>query len=474
MSIHSMPVLVARKHYRKLLDKAHLASEEGDHGRASKHYEEYLLHIPTDPKVLFNLGALRQQAANKEANPAKMHALYAEAVGYYSRAIESPEPDSVTKADCLNNHGLIMGKLGFPEKAKIAFHFALQLNPAHRAARLNYADILVFDGQYEEADRQFFEIINSDPNSAGAQFSRSMILLMMGEIRRGFREYRSRFAVRSFPSKILQTDKPMWEGESLDSKTLVISCEQGWGDQIQFIRYAELIKQRWPASRVLFSCAESMHALLRGVTGLDGLIVDPPAPPHDFDYHIPLMHLPDVFGTDLGTIPANIPYIKPTDEWVKFEILAPYPPREVRKKIGLVWAGSPTHGKDFVRSMKPAQFQRFIDVAPDCQFYSLQCGPRAHEVQQLTGCMDLAQFITDWTMTANAILQMDLLICVDTAVAHLAGALGKPVWLLLPSSPDFRWMLTREDSPWYPQYRLFRQPVAGDWETVIQQVIAEL
>ncbi len=146
----------------------------------------------------------------------------------------------------------------------------------------------------------------------------------------------------------------------------------------------------------------------------------------------------------------------------------------MKKKIGICFAGSPLHGKDRFRSMQPAQFQRFIDASPGAQFYSLQCGPRAHEVQFLRGCVDLAQFITDWTQTASAILQMDLVITVDTAIAHLAGALGVPTWILLPSSPDWRWLMGRTDSPWYPKARLFRQETRDDWDPVIEAVCKAL
>ncbi len=144
------------------------------------------------------------------------------------------------------------------------------------------------------------------------------------------------------------------------------------------------------------------------------------------------------------------------------------------RKIGICFAGSPLHGKDKQRSMKPEHFQRFIDAAPDAQFYSLQCGPRAHETEQLTNCVNLPMLIHDWTQTASAILQMDLVISVDTAICHLAGALGVPCWILLPSSPDWRWMITGDLSPWYPRARLFRQEQRGEWEGVIQKVCEAL
>ncbi len=259
------------------------------------------------------------------------------------------------------------------------------------------------------------------------------------------------------------------------SKTLIVTLEQGHGDSIMGVRYFAEIKKRWPTCKILFSSDKCMHLLLKGCVGLDGCLPDHLEPEFkdacpEFDYHSPLLHLPDVMETTLETIPADCPYIFPHPDWIPL----PLPPTDKKKRIGICWAGSPSHGKDFARSMKPEQFQRFIDAAPDAQFYSLQCGPRAWETEQLTNCVNLPKEIHDWTQTANAILQMDLIISVDTAVVHLAGALGVPCWILLPSSPDWRWMLGRNDSPWYPQARLFRQKTQLDWEPVIREVCEAL
>lgn len=257
-------------------------------------------------------------------------------------------------------------------------------------------------------------------------------------------------------------------------KTLIITQEQGWGDAIQFIRYAREIKTDFPTCRILFSVADSLHGLLRGAVGLDGCLPDHLTPEFktacpSFDYHAPLLHLPDILGTTLGTIPNDCPYILPQPDWIDLPLRV-----EHNRRVGLCWAGSTLHGKDKWRSMKPEHFQRFIDSAPSWRFYSLQCGPRAHEVQSLTNCVDLAQHIHDWTQTANAIRQMDLVISVDTAIAHLAGALGIPCWILLPSSPDWRWRLGTDKSEWYPQARLFRQETRDDWQPVIQRVCEAL
>ncbi len=468
------PLLAARQPHRKLLNRGNAAAARGDNAGAEAAFRAYIAEVPDDPKVLFNLGALRQHAMKGTKDSASLRRYAAEATEFYCAAIESPHPDPETKADALNNQALVLLHLGHPEKAKISLHLALQLNPEHRAARLNYADILVFDGEYDAADREFFEIINSDPNSAGAQFSRSMILLLTGDIRRGFREYRARFRVASFPSKIMATQMPMWNGESLDGKTIIVTTEQGHGDQFMGARFFAEMRKLYPASKIYFSAAEKLHLLFKGCIGLDGCLPDHLTPEFasacpPFDYHAPILHLPDILGTTLHTIPGDLPYILPHPDWIHLPLEA-----TDKRRVGLCWAGSPLHGKDKWRSMTTGHFQRFIDAAPHCQFYSLQCGPRAHEVMELHGRVDLAQHIHDWTQTATAILQMSLVITVDTAIAHLAGALGVPCWILLPTSPDWRWMLGRDDSPWYPNARLFRQSVRDDWEPVIQRVCAEL
>ena len=236
----------------RLLNKATERANAGDGEAAEKMFRTCADAATGElrDKALFNLGALYQFRAGKQPDRARLAATYAEAVKCYAEVIGSESTDLELKSKALNNHGLIMGALGFPEKAKIAFHAALQLNPDLRAARLNFADILVFDGDYEEADRQFFEIINSNPESAGAQFSRGMVLLLFGELKRGFREYQARFRVPSFPSKIMATDRPLWTGEPLDGKTIILTAEQGWGDFIMFIRYAGEIKRCWPTARV--------------------------------------------------------------------------------------------------------------------------------------------------------------------------------------------------------------------------------
>lgn len=460
----------ARRPYRKILKRAEAATARGDTDEANKLCLEYLQHVPDDPTVLFNMGTMRMRRASNEWNPALKAQISKEALAYFQAVLGSPWPDYETKAHAANNAGLVVSALGNPSAARKLFEGAQFYLPGHRAARVNGADVLIFEGNYGKADRELADIISSDPEHAGTFFCRGLIKLTHGDFERGWMEYRARFYMKAFKSKMVETDKPLWDGEPLDDKTLLLSCEQGYGDHIQFIRYAREIKKRWPSSKVFYSVEQSMHKLLNGTVGLDGCLPDHTtdefkALDFQFAYHAPLLHCPDILRTTLATVPAECPYIVPQADWEPLTLEG-----EKRPRIGLVWAGSPIHGKDRWRSMRPEQFQRFIDAKPDAQFYSLQCGPRAHEAAELKNCIDLAPAISEWTQTANAILQMDMVICVDTAIAHLAGALDVPAWILIPASPDFRWMLGRTDSPWYPKARLFRQKQAEQWDPAIEEV----
>lgn len=472
-------VTARARHHRKLL-RAHRAGEAGRFEKAEAIYRQYIRQYPQDPQVLFNLGVLMQRRAD---NPTERH----EAADFYHRAIASPDCEIAVKSNAMNNLGLIMGKINEVEKAGICFGMALQMNPANNAARINFADILRHNGQYEEADREFAEVLRLDPNSDTAKFSQGMIALMLGDVRRGFTLYESRFGVESFPTRPFKTNKPKWNGEDLNGKTILITEEQGFGDTFMFCRYWRDLKQKWPNCQIWFYGNVLYRNLLKGVDGLDrffaagnlevssdGLkrVLSLGDKIDDFDYHCPLLSLPYQLGTTFETIPSAAPYIRPVDEWSKYVGLRGY--RRHSRHVGLCWAGSPRHGKDKWRSLEPEAFQSLIGVHPECVFYSIQCGPKAGECARLTGIIDLADTITDWSDTAQAILQLDLVISVDTATVHLAGALDKPCWMLTPHSPDWRWMLTREDSPWYPKLRLFRQPKQYDWETPLKRINEEL
>lgn len=437
------------------LQLAHDLGQQGKHQEAEALYRDFLSSDPGHPQVNFNMGVLIQQRAN---TPADRY----EAASFYEKTILSGDADMELRASGLNNLGILMMKVEEPEKAAAAFKYALTMDPLHVEARINYAESLRFNNEFSEASKEFDTVLAMQPGSPSARFNRGMLGIMFGDLKQGFEDYEYRFDVPAFPTPRFVSDKPLWRGEDLNEKIILLTEEQGFGDSIQFIRFAGELKRLWPACKVWFYGSALLMELFKGVTALDRVF--PKADVEDFDFHCPLLSLPHRLGTTLATIPAEVPYIWPVPNWQQFTL-----PLSVasfhKRKIGLVWAGSPRHGKDKWRSLEPEQFQPLIDSATDCQFYSLQVGPRWEEVERLKNIVSLAPDLLGWEYTAQAIQQLDLVLTVDTAVAHLTGALGKPVWMLCPHSPDFRWMLKREDSPWYPTMRIFRQSSRDDWRT---------
>jgi hypothetical protein len=255
----------------------------------------------------------------------------------------------------------------------------------------------------------------------------------------------------------------------------LIHTEQGLGDTIQFIRYAPLLAAR--GARVIVECPPDLADLLRTVAGVADVVPRPnPLPP--FDVHAAVLDLPRLFGTTLATVPANVPYVTADpargQKWfakVTSSISVPPGPR-----VGLVWSGNPKHANDRNRSIPLRAFEPLAALT-HVTFFNLQKGPAAGQMSDSTLTLKLIDHtakLHDFADTAALIAHLDLVITVDTSVAHLAGALAKPVWVLLPKVPDWRWMLDRADSPWYPTMRLFRQDAIGDWAGVVRQVKEEL
>lgn len=425
-------------------------------------WREHLEFDPQDAAVWFNLGAALQATAD---NPADRYA----AAECYQKVLTCPGVEMDTKAHAMSNLGVMMLKVGHHAKATICFNLATQIDSTNAAARVNLGDALRYEGKYDAADAEFEAVLKLDPESHGAKFSGGMIKLLLGDLEEGFRLYESRHFVESFPAKRFITDVSAWNGEDLDGKTLLCWQEQGYGDAIQFVRYCREVKALWPSCRIVFRGDEALRGLLSCADGVDEYVTDASETP--YDYHVSVMSLPHRLGTTLATIPATVPYIRRERIFPKFyNPVIPGDNTDKKKHIALVWAGSPRHGRDEFRSFAPELFQPLIDAHPERAFYSLQCGPRAHEVDRLRNVTDLAPSVTDWMDTARALQQVDLLISVDTACVHLAGALARPAWMLTPHSPDWRWLLGRDTSPWYPNMRLFRQQQIGEWQSVIKQI----
>ncbi len=321
-----------------------------------------------------------------------------------------------------------------------------------------------------DAIESYTRAIALEADGAEAHLLRALCLLQLGDYARGFAEYEWRWKWKG------RTPRPMpapeWAGESLAGKTILLHPEQGLGDSIQFIRFASLVKAQ--GARVLVETHRPLARLLAQCDGIDYLFVDERPVPR-FDVHAPFMSLPHLLGITLDNLPAPVPYVFPPGD-VPAGLAARLAEAGDALKVGLVWAGGPSAKNDHIRSCPWSHFQS-LACAHGVHFFSLQKGSAAAEADQLRAYLpltDLADLCTDFTDTAHAMNALDLLISVDTAPVHLAGALARPVWVLLPTNPDWRWLLDRDDSPWYPTARLFRQRRAGDWEELLERVTAAL
>jgi hypothetical protein len=295
----------------------------------------------------------------------------------------------------------------------------------------------------------------------------AMALLAIGDFRAGGAEYEWR--LRKDPRRP-PIDTPLWDGRPLSDGTLLLCAEQGLGDTIQFVRYAPLLRAR--VGRLVLACPPPLAPLLRNAPGLDDVISFGAKLPR-VDAYLPLLSVMQRLGTDLGDVPATTPYLTAD--------AAPRPALAALldgggPRIGLVWRGNPNHPNDRRRSLPLALLRPVLEVAGP-RFFSLQLGAPPGELADpaLAGRVtDLAPHLRDFADTAAAMSALDLIITVDSAAAHLAGALGRPCWVLLPFSADWRWLLERGDSPWYPTMRLFRQPRCGEWPPVITALIDQL
>jgi hypothetical protein len=302
-------------------------------------------------------------------------------------------------------------------------------------------------------------------------FSRAMLYLQSGDLPRGFAEVRWQYKCEGAIEPFFKG--PCWDGSPLEGRTILLHDHQGLGDMLQFIRYAPMVAER--GGRVVVACSRPLDRILRTCAGVaDAFVRFQDTPPYDVQRV--LMSLPDLFGTTLETIPATIPYLAPdpADAARWGEIIG----ADEGFKIGVSWQGNPGHNKDRERSFPLALYEGLARI-PGVRLYSLQKGHGVEQIAALRGrfpIVDLGSKATDLLDTAAAIANLDLVIAPDTALAHLAGALGAPVWVALPFAPDWRWMLEREDSPWYPTMRLFRQSTWGDWTEVfdrIREAVAE-
>ncbi len=336
------------------------------------------------------------------------------------------------------------------------------------------ANIYKEKGQCKRAIQLYARACWIDPGYADAHWNLALTYLLNGEFQKGWDQYHWRY--RALPAGSLYPhhyQKPKWDGTALQGKRLLIHCEQGLGDTIQFARYLPILKSM--GATLLFETWQPLLRLMGSVKGVDQLLETgaQKTPEGQFDLWASIMDLPELLRTDLDTMPLEVPYLTPDPEgvqqWGQRIEGAGY-------KVGIVWAGAPTHGNDHNRSCHLRSFRELAQL-DTIQLYSLQRGPAMEQIRELDSdfkMTPIGHLFKDLMDTACAMEHLDLIISVDTAVAHLAGALGKPVWTLLPHAPDWRWMLNRSDSPWYPSMRLFRQPRPAAWQALFSELLKHL
>lgn len=348
---------------------------------------------------------------------------------------------------------------------------AVALDPGFVQAHYNLANALLQLGLYQDAIQSVRLAIQNDPNHADSHWLLGMLLLQQGDFLNGWDEYEWRWKAKEFKTRFPDLGCPQWDGSGLTDKTVLIHMEQGRGDMIQFVRYAPLAVSR--GAKVVVCAAVELVSLLATAEGVSQ-VVDRNGPLPEFDLHIPALSLPSVFGTTTGNIPNTIPYLYP--DAGKVAAWRDVLPADGLFRIGIAWQGSSEHRDDHNRSSALAEFKLLADLS-GVSLYSLQVGSGSEQIHELSGDMtvvDLTARIHDFADTAALMQNLDLVISVDTAVAHLVGALGKPVWLMLPYVAEWRWMLDRDDTPWYPTMTLFRQSSPGNWHQVMVEITQKL
>lgn len=366
------------------------------------------------------------------------------------------------------NLGNLLKKQGKLADAFQCYQQVLYLDPNSIEAYNNLGNIFKAQGQLELAINYFQQAIALKPDWPTAHLGYSLTLLKKGEFLLGWQEYEWRLKNNEVSTP--QLKQPRWDGTPLAGRTLLIHWEQGFGDTIQFSRYLTLLT----GGKLIFVIPSVLAYLLKNLPQVNTIITHDQLnkePDISYDIWIPLLSLPQHFATTLDNIPATVPYLYPdlfkVEQWhQRFT--------QNHFKIGIVWAGNPNHQDDRNRSCSLNYFAKLAKL-PHVTLFSLQTGAAANQpVPQEMNLVSLTPFLKDFSDTAAIIANLDLIISVDTAVAHLAGAIGQRVWVLLHFNSDWRWLVAREDTPWYPTMRLFRQSIPGDWDSVFSQVLAEL
>jgi Flp pilus assembly protein TadD len=421
---------------------------------AVANYQEAVRLVPDFPEAFNNLGmALHALKRCEEAEAALRRAL----------ALKPDYPEAH------NNLGNALHERGDLEEAVACYRQAIRLRPDYTEAYNNIGNTLRNQGRLAEAMESYDRALAIKPDQADIHLSRALAWLGMGDFERGLPEYEWRFRCSQFSMPLFR--QPLWDGSPIEGRTILLYADHGLGDAIQFIRYVPMVRER--GGRIIVVCARPLARLLGSCPGIDRVVVEGEGTA-DSDVYAPLMSLPRIFGTTLATVPDEVPYLFPDASLIEYWRGEMDLSDELQ--VGIVWQGNPHYIRDRSRSFRLAQFEAITRVA-GVRLISLQKGHGSEQIAELAGrldVVDLGSRVGDMMDTAAAIQSLDLVICVDSAVAHLAGALGVPAWVALPYSADWRWLTDRDDNPWYPTMRLFRQKTWGDWDEVFERIAGQL
>jgi hypothetical protein len=371
-------------------------------------------------------------------------------------------------ADAHNNLGVIYYQFGNAPRAAQLHRKAIELRPGLASAYNNLSNALLAMGDTDGAMSACREALSRDANCAEAHLNLGLLLLMTGDFANGWDEYEWRWKIAPLSQQAPRTSRPLWDGSPLDGKRILLYDEQGFGDTIQFIRFVPRVIDL--GAKIILACQREMLPLLAGMEGIEHLVAKDMTCP-EFDLHCPIQSLPRVLKVTLDTAAGHPPYLHADPKRI-----ALWRDRlgqdDGRLKVGLIWAGRNT--PDPFRSMPPAELAPLADVA-GVRWISLQTGEAARQITSAGFTIEQwTSELKDFAETAALIANLDRVVTIDTAAAHLAAAMGKSTWVLLKSAADWRWMRDRTDSPWYPSMRLFRQERAGDWKGPIAAVAQAL
>lgn len=372
--------------------------------------------------------------------------------------------------EVLSNRGAALRSLDRPLDALADYDRAIAIAPGHAPAHTNRGVALAALNRFAEAREAYDRALALAPADARARFNRALARLVQGDLAGGFADHEARWTGSDTQRGPRELGAPQWKGEDIAGRTILLHAEQGLGDAIQFARYVPMVASR--GATVLLEVHAALAPLLAQLDGVASVLERGAALPR-FDLQCPLMSLPLAFGTTLDSVPSAVPYLRAPvahlERWRKR--LGP----PARPRVGLAWSGSPTLRNDRNRSIALDRLAPLRALGLD--FFALQKDVREGDAAALGEGPPLATFaadLADFRDTAALVELMDIVVTVDTSIAHLAGAMAKPVWLLLPFSPDWRWLLGRADSPWYPTMRLWRQARPGAWDGVLADVEAGL